>query len=59
MFYLCQKSANVINLLQFLYAYIIGPKSFNDFLCDDIGCFIQKRPFDKMNKITLTTHKST
>lgn len=63
-FYLCQKSANVINLLQFyMRTYIIGLKSFNDFLCDDIGVLYSKDrqdfPFDKTNKITLTTHKST
>lgn len=38
-------------------------KSFNDFLCDDIGCFYSKDrqdfPFDKTNKITLTMHKAT
>ena len=44
-----------------LYAYYCA-KSFNDFLCDDIERFIQKRqdfPFDKTNKITPSTHKST
>lgn len=66
MFYLWQKSANVINLLQFYMRYvyiIIGLKSFNDFLCDDIGVLYSKDrqdfPIDKTNKITLTTHKST
>lgn len=62
MLYLYQKSVNAINLLQFLLG-----KSFSDgfsffYMCVDIERFIQKRqdfPFNKTNKITPTTHKST